>query len=119
MPEGFFDDPTLDAKARKVDKRREEDEEYKKFMEEIAPAVQAADDLADEEDMERMAKREEEEEIEQRYARGRGGERRMESDLGGGWHMQLTIKQSWGRWSRGCGGRGGRWGAICGWMVGE
>jgi hypothetical protein len=52
--------------VRKVDKRKEEDTEYRRFMEDIEKEVQAADDLLDEDDLERMAMREEEEQMEQR-----------------------------------------------------
>ena len=45
IPEGFFDDPKLDAKARQVEYVNVEEEEWKKFQKEIADAENDAQDI--------------------------------------------------------------------------
>ena len=45
IPEGFFDDPKLDAKARQVQYVNVEEEEWQKFQKEIADAENDAQDI--------------------------------------------------------------------------
>ena len=49
LPEGFFDDPKLDAKARNVEFVDSKEEEWSKFQKEIAQEVETSAEIAKEE----------------------------------------------------------------------
>ena len=68
LPEGFFDDPKLDAKARKVQYVDQEEEEWKKFQSEIANEMVTAQDILVEDRNEATAGRQLEEIEEQMEA---------------------------------------------------
>ncbi|EDO49077.1 predicted protein [Nematostella vectensis] len=50
LPEGFFDDPKLDAKARKVEYKDPQDEEWEKFQKAIQMENQVSEALVEEDD---------------------------------------------------------------------
>ena len=68
IPEGFFDDPKLDAKARKVQYVDQEEEEWKRFQSEIASEVITAQEILVEDRNEATAGRQLEEIEEQMEA---------------------------------------------------
>ena len=68
IPEGFFDDPKLDAKARKVQYVDQEEEEWKKFQSEMANEMVTAQDILVEDRNEATAGRQLEEIEEQMEA---------------------------------------------------
>lgn len=52
LPEGFFDDPVADAKARKVEYRDPIEEEWERFQREMQSEVTASDQILDEDQQE-------------------------------------------------------------------
>ncbi|CAG0895719.1 unnamed protein product [Cyprideis torosa] len=58
LPEGFFDNPVLDAKARKVEYVDPLDEEYAQFQKEISEVAVASRQLVEEDDAEETVERE-------------------------------------------------------------
>lgn len=68
LPEGFFDDPKLDAKARKVQYVDQDEEEWKKFQNEMANEMATAQDILVEDRNEATAGRQLEEIEEQMEA---------------------------------------------------
>ena len=67
IPEGFFDDPKLDAKARQVQYVNVEEEEWQKFQKEIAEEEVNAQEILTEDRNEATTDRQIEEIDEQRY----------------------------------------------------
>jgi len=71
IPEGFFDDPVMDAKARGIEYKNQEDAEWEAFKKEIAVEVNASVELAAEEQLSETTGRQLEEIDEQMRAWGR------------------------------------------------
>lgn len=71
IPEGFFDDPVMDAKARGKEYKNPEDAEWEAFKKEIAVEVTASVELAAEEQLSETTGRQLEEIDEQMRAWGR------------------------------------------------
>lgn len=68
LPEGFFDDPVKDAKARGIEYKNPEDMEWEAFQKEIAVEVSASVELAAEDQLEETTERQLEEIDEQMRA---------------------------------------------------
>ncbi|XP_078378375.1 zinc finger protein 830-like [Oculina patagonica] len=66
IPEGFFDDPRLDAKVRKVDYKDATEEEWEKFQKEMQVETQVSQSIVEGEDEESRVDRELSELSEQR-----------------------------------------------------
>jgi len=71
LPEGFFDDPVMDAKARGIEYKNPDDAEWEAFKKEIAIEVSASVELAAEEQLSETTGRQLEEIDEQMRAWGR------------------------------------------------
>jgi len=61
LPEGFFDDPIMDAKARGIEYKNPEDEEWEAFKKEIAVEVAVSQDIQAEDELEETTERQLEE----------------------------------------------------------
>jgi len=80
IPEGFFDDPVMDAKARGIEYKNPEDAEWEAFKKEIAVEVSASVELAAEEQLSETTGRQLEEIDEQMRAWGRVREIEIKKD---------------------------------------
>eukprot|EP00092_Neocalanus_flemingeri_P015553 GFUD01016835.1.p1 GENE.GFUD01016835.1~~GFUD01016835.1.p1 ORF type:complete len:301 (-),score=115.97 GFUD01016835.1:123-1025(-) len=80
IPEGFFDDPVMDAKARGIEYKNPEDAEWEAFKKEIAVEVSASVELAAEEQLSETTGRQLEEIDEQMRAWGRVREIEIRKD---------------------------------------
>jgi len=81
LPEGFFDDPLKDAKARGVEYKNPEDQEWETFQKEIAAEVRESAELAAEEQLEETTDRQLEEIDEQMRAWSRVREAEIRKDV--------------------------------------
>jgi len=81
LPEGFFDDPLKDAKARGVEYKNPEDQEWETFQKEIAAEVRESAELAAEEQLEETTGRQLEEIDEQMRAWSRVREAEIRKDV--------------------------------------
>lgn len=81
IPEGFFDDPVKDAKARGLEYRNPEDQEWETFQREIAAEVRESAELAAEEQLEETTGRQLEEIDEQMRAWSRVREAELRKDI--------------------------------------
>jgi len=80
LPEGFFDDPIMDAKARGIEYKNPEDEEWEAFKKEIAVEVAVSQDLQAEGELEETTERQLEEIEDQMQAWSRVREYEIKKD---------------------------------------
>lgn len=80
LPEGFFDDPIQDAKARGIEYKDPAEEEWEAFKKEISHEVAAADDVQDKEELEDTTARQMEEIEDQMQAWSRVREAEIKKD---------------------------------------
>ncbi|XP_073235838.1 zinc finger protein 830-like [Porites lutea] len=81
IPEGFFDDPKLDAKVRKVEYRDPAEEEWEKFQKAMQVEAQVSQSIVEEEDEESRVDREFSELSEQRLYYLRAGSLRDKQSI--------------------------------------
>jgi len=81
LPEGFFDDPIMDAKARGIEYKNPEDEEWEAFKKEIAVEVAVSQDLQAEGELEETTERQLEEIEEQMQAWSRVRDIEIKKDV--------------------------------------
>jgi len=81
LPAGFFDDPVKDAKARGLEYKNPEDQEWELFQKEIAAEVRESAELAAEEQLEETTGRQLEEIDEQMRAWNRVREAELRKDV--------------------------------------
>jgi len=80
LPEGFFDDPVMDAKARGIEYKNPEEEEWEAFKKEIAVEVAVSQDIQAEGELEETTERQLEEIEDQMQAWSRVREYEIKKD---------------------------------------
>lgn len=94
LPEGFFDDPNVDAKVRQVEPKDPLEEEYNRFRKALVEEEHASEVIVEEEEMERQLEREIDEIDRQmsQWSRVHQLEERRDQILAGLGHSAPTVQ---------------------------